>query len=254
MNTRISLKPSVRAALVLMLLGLALVLRTATAQQVVTGQPWYIYSQPPNAIVSDASSATISFIFAAGINGDSATPPLVSWYLNNNFVSSGPATVQTRVVDAATGQVKWGFYDPFTNSATLPAATSTPAGPTSRVLWNCSLTIPATAPGIYTASVDTSTVNDSVAFTTNACQVSFTPNKAVLPIVAAPTDQYKSFGSDLRMMGDAQSHVGAILRNPFGAVVDGEGLIYIADTFNHAIRRITPVADMLMVPVTPMVP
>ena len=207
-------------------------------------QSEYISTPPASAVVNDQApyDVTVSFAFER-IEPASVKYPVVYWYINGNYVGQKTSTLQSKTVDGG-GQSHYNFYDPYGNSGrgrTYQGEVFTNVPNTGKIIWNNSW--PAAAGGstaLYTAYIpDLATFSPPAQIVVAAAQ----PAGGVRPqlqIVKSPTSVSQAIGGAASFFGDAQSHVNGLMQNPYGVAVDAQGMVYVADTLNHTIRKITP--------------
>ncbi|RFC44044.1 MAG: hypothetical protein DVB28_001235 [Verrucomicrobia bacterium] len=214
--------------------------------QTTSGKPEYIYNPPESQVVSDASAYTVSVTFAWNKPGAVAEPvaadfPVVYWYVNGNYVGQVTSTIKNKVI-LGSGAVLYDCYDPFLDSGAGRYIPSTvPNGTTRQIVWANSYKVPAGGTtAVYTAYIDVLGVYTPAAQVAVTSAQSAGGGKPTLQIVKSPENASKKPGDAITLWGDAQSHVNGLLKNSSGVAVDYRGMVYVADTLNHGIRRVTP--------------
>lgn len=237
--------------------------RTASAQTSIVisqARSEYIY-QPPNSGVvpsTDTYNVNVQFAWNDGDAEPAATGyPDVYWYRNGNYYKKQTSTFKQRTVDVA-GNVWYDCYDPYDQGGMGKyfqaggggllfggTLSSRPSG-TRKICWTNTLVIDPRSADTADSAIYTAYIPVLKAYTTPA-QVVVTPAaapgstvKPTLNLVRSPKSKFVGAGGSVLFWGDADSHVGGLLQNPFGVTVDGDGMVYIADSLNHVIRRVTP--------------
>ncbi len=216
-------------------------------------RPEYICTPPQSGVISNTNDYKVAVEFAW--NSGTAEPatsayPVVYWYRNGNYIASVTSSLKTKTTDA-TGTSYYDCWDPYAGPGVGIFYTAglitggKPNGSTKQIVWKNELAVSLKDPGadktaVYTAYIP---VLDA---TTPPAQIVLSPAQALgqarptLTVVRSPKDATVEVGGAATLWGDAQSHVNGLLQNPFGVAVNNQGMIYVADSLNHAIRRLTP--------------
>jgi len=225
----------------------------AGAASSLSARPENVFLPPKSSVVPSGNAASISLEFAYNDAQTNSEPsasdyPMVYWYMNGNYVAAVQSTLKQKKTDIL--GIWYQCYDPYGD---VPNGPSTGFGklypaewpdgkPTGRrqIVWQNTFKIPLGTPtAVYYAYIP------SIGVYTVPAQISVTPSadpgsSASLEIVRSPESYSRQPGGAVTMWGDARSNVTGLLRNPFGVGIDYQGMIYVADTLNHGIRRITP--------------
>lgn len=213
-------------------------------------KPEYIYQPPKSQVISDTSDFKVSVEFGFGTEEPSAANyPVVLWYRNGNYIGSVTSTVREKATVPTGGSLYacWDPYDDLGDGHYFHAVGPTEGKPgnTKQIAWKNELSVSVSDPGANKTAVYTAYI-PALRATTPPAQVVLTPAQAsgqVMPnlkVVRSPKDASVAAGGGVTLWGDALSRSNSLLRNPFGVAVDNQGLVYVADSLNHAIRRVTP--------------
>lgn len=215
-------------------------------------KPEYIYTLPQSGVISDTNDYKVTVEFAWNIgSAEPATTayPVVYWYRNGNFIASVTSSLKNKTTDA-TGTSYYDVWDPYANGgkgflypAGLPFGK--PNGGTRQIVWKNELAVSLKDPGANKTAVYTAYIPVLDAATPPA-QVVLSPAQVLgqarpsLTVVRSPSDVTAEPAGAVTLWGDAKSHSNGLLQNPFGVAVDNRGMVYVADSLNHVIRRVTP--------------
>ncbi len=147
-----------------------------------------------------------------------------------------PVVYDPLAIDVSTG--KYGYY---TDLSKDPTQSAKPLVFASMLSLDGSSDIS----GIYYAKIGTGS-NYTYTDTFEINQIPSTLDES-LTISKPPQSQSKSTGASMQLWADPKNDVLGLMRNPFGVALDSKGYVYVADTLNHSIRKISPGGHMTTV-------
>ncbi|MEI7776295.1 MAG: hypothetical protein WCK17_16145, partial [Verrucomicrobiota bacterium] len=221
-------------------------LSAQTSSQVVS-LPEYIFLPPASSVGPSTDDYKVTVVFAWNDgNSEPATAdyPVVYWFRNGNYIAKVTSTIRNKTVDIL-GNVWYECWDPYAGSGQgVKFNAVSPLG-TRKISWNNQLSVSlkdaaADKTAVYTAYIP------KLGATTQPAQIVLSPAQALggvrptLNVVRSPSNQTAQVGGSVRFWGDVESHVNGLMQNPFGVTVDSSGLIFVADTLNHVIRKVQP--------------
>lgn len=212
-------------------------------------RPEYICTPPQSRVINGTADFKVSVEFAwNSVEPISSLYPVVYWYRNGNYIASVTSSIKNKTT-SATGASYYECWNPYDNSGKgllyqANTLDGTPGG-FKRIVWKNELAVSLKDQGADKTAVYTAYI-EKLEATTPPAQIVLTPAQVLglarptLTVVRSPKDATAEVGGGAILWGDAQSHVNGLLQNPFGVAVDSQGMVYVADSLNHAIRRVTP--------------